>query len=601
MIENNDTNYNETKPSESAAMAALQKAYAVSKTYWQTKHETQKRLYRRSLNDDVKGVRPAGYSDERTGMFYRCADILHSVISEVELEQTPVGKIDSTGPEDEPAREVIDKVHAHQQKSTTILNVLDQSLLQSVISCGVIMPGWDHHTEIYWQDVPKTITLSDPNNPLQPMEMPTGATERKPFTAEISRLDATLIEPWNVFPTAGATSPINAHEIIIRVPLSRNTLKIMERSGYLKNVDQIPESAYGRSSSVGEMLDDTPIYQARKEDIQSGTGQEAEYIWINFCYFLFPYFKYPENIGEIGYSEDEFECILIKPEGNNTVLKFECNELGAKPIVVMRYAGDTFFGFSALEIAERLIQLEEDAFNWTMDRAKREVYRRIFVAEGINQAKVANPGLDSVIAVPSSVAQSTGKQAVWTEPADQHIMPNLQGIRRDVYQAIDEVTMILGFGSSQADINMPDESATKTNSKMEFINKRLKNRLKYIERNGLWWWMQWQTILNCHFLSDEDVSKIADISPANNPFKLITPTLPIQSFDFAFEGSVKAIDDPVKAQILKDLLKTAIALPAGIGADGREGGDSWQISSRLWLIWRPLGRRPKDVRPRRPP
>lgn len=560
-----------TGPSESEreAIAAAKKDYDASKKYWFTKHETQKRLYRRYLNDDVKGQRPAGYSDERTGMFYRCADILYSVITDAELEQSPVGKIGGTGDEDFEGAEVVNKVHGIQQRSTPILNTLDQAILHAVITCGVVMPGWDHHSEIYWQDVPKTMTLADPNNPLRPISVPTGEIERKPMSVDISRLDATLVEPWNVFPTPGSTSPSNAHQIRIRVPLTKQTLRSMEKTGYLKNVGSIPQSDYGRTPTVGEMIDDTPIYQANKEDVQQGTGDSSEVCWVNFTFMLFPYYKYPENIGDIGYSEDEFECLLITTEYSDHVLKFECNELGAKPIVVFRYSGDTFFGFSALEIAERLIQLDEDMFNWTMDRAKREVYRRLFVAEGINQAKVANPGLDPIIPVPTIVQQS-GKEVVWYEKGDAHVMPNLQSQRNIVYQAIEEVTMVLGLGSMQAgDAQTGDETATATNSKMQFVYKRLKTRLKYFERNGLWWWMQWQTILNCHFLSDDEVAQMANIPPALNPYKVITPTLPIQTYDFSFEGSVKAVDDPVKAQILKDLLKTAATLPPGMGSDGR--------------------------------
>lgn len=554
---------------ERAAVDAIKEAYDASKRYWHTKHETQKRLYRRYLNDDVKDRRPSGYSDERTGVFYRCVDVLHSVIADALMGQSPIGKIKSEGSEDFPAGEVIDRVHAHQQRATDILNTLDQAILHAVITCGVVMPGWDHHSEVYWRDVPKTITLADPQNVLQPMELKTGEVERKPYTVDISRLDGTLIEPWNVYPTAGATNPLDAHEIIFRVPVSRQSLKNMERSEYIKNVGKIPDDLFKSGPMPGEFIDDTPIYQARKEDYSGDVGTRGEFLWVDFCYMLFPFYKYEENVPpDQGMSDDEFECILIRPEGSDVVLKFELNELGAKQCVVMRYAGDTFFGFSALEIAERLIQLDEDMFNWTMDRAKREVYRLIVVGAGINQSQIANPRLDGIVTDDSSIATG-GKPAIWTEPIQPHVMPNLQSQRKIVYQLIDEVTAVLDFVRGQVSDDNTDESATMTNQRMQFVSKRFKARLKYFERNGLWWWMQWQTILNCHFLEDADVSQLTGIQPADNPFQLITPTLPIQSYDFAFEGSVKAVDDPVKAQILKDVLKVAAALPPGIGADGR--------------------------------
>jgi hypothetical protein len=56
--------------------------------------------------------------------------------------------------------------------------------------------------------------------------------------------------------------------------------------------------------------------------------------------------------------------------------------------------------------------------------------------------------------------------------------------------------------------------------------------------------------------------------PWENPFKQIIPVIPMISHDFIFEGSVKAAEDPVKAQILQQAMDVAKTIPPGYDEQG---------------------------------
>ena len=556
---------------EQAALAHVNRVYEASKRYWDTKHQVMKGLYARYLNAKLF-TRSRGLSNEQIGQTYRVATILHSLLSDIVLGQKPFGKIEAQGEEDYWGKEIIDKTHAWQQNQTYLKNVLDSALLYSVVcGAGVVMPGWEHKIRRYYAEEPVTTIFANPSDPLgEPMEIPTGQMNLVEKMREISRIDGKLIQSWNVFPSEGATDPLTAHDIIFRVKMSKNELRELERAGEIRNVDKIPKEAYGLLDSE-QYIDETDVYNARREEAQQADG--GDNITILFCYSLFPYFNYEEHEADPQLrKDDEYECIIIKPQDADIILNLDLNRLAcaSKPCVVFKYDGfdDMFFGFSPLEVAIRLLQLDEDMFNMTQDAAKRELQRRTFVMEGINHADLSPGRLDGIVRVNKGMAETLGgvDKMVYSEPATPYLMPNLIQQREVVFNLIDEITGVIDFvrGTSTDE----DETATKTAQRTQFINKRFKKRIQYFEDNGLWWWMQWQTVLNAQFLPDETVEKIAGIPAALNPFRNIEAIIPIESFDFVFEGSTKAVEDPVQAQILGDILDRAGSIPPGFDENG---------------------------------
>lgn len=550
---------------EREAINRVDRVFRESKEYWESKHKRQRRLWARYLNSKLT-ARPTGYSNEQLGQHHRIADIIHSMLVSTLLKENPYGKINAEGPEDYQFKEIIDKVNAFQQRQKNINGVVRDALLHSVISCGVIMTGWDESEDQLILEVPETITLADPSNPLNEIEVPNGKVREEITSIPISQFDATIVQPWNLFPNAGATDPRSAHTVIARIRMSREELKAMQRAGELENVELIDENAYGVFDTEQYVRDDI-IMDAQREDFRRVDTKDS--IWILYAYTRFPFFKHQElsEEREIA-SDDEFETIIIKPQHDDTILKLKLNKLNYKPIVMMPYTGtdDMFFGVSAMEIAEKLIQLGEDMFNMTQDAAKNEVYRKILADERINQGDLSPASLNPIVKVPKEVNKEPGSP-INEIPARPNLMPNLAAQRVVIDDAINEISIAIAL--ARATGTDPEETATKTQAELQFFSQRLENRITFYEDGAFFWFMQWQVILNIHFLESEFVQRLTGLPAALDPFRDIIPTLPIRSFDFTFEAAKKAMKDPVQAQILRQLLGESKDLLPGRTQDGR--------------------------------
>ena len=559
------------KPTEAElyALTVVNSHFDDSKMYYTDKHERMKRLYARYFNSPVRASRPTGYSDERLGQVYRVAEVLYSGLEDALLKQAPFGKITGEGDEDYPDGKVIDKVNRWQQNQTYIYNDVSSALWYSVIcGTGFINPGWDFREKRYYDNEEETIQLPNPADPFgPPIEIPTGKTKSVEKFKDMNRIDTSLVEPWNVFPTSGATKMDRLPGLTYRVKMTRHEILDMQRSGYLENVEFIPNTAYGTFESES-YLDETKIFNAKKEN-KNETSKE--FIWMLFTYIQFPFFNYAEHIDHEDFKRDDaYDCLIIKPQHAEIINKLELNTLagGAIPAVPFKYAGpnDTFFGISPLEIAEILIQLDEDMFNLTQDNARREVYKRIMAVEGIDHSELSPARLEGIVTIPKAIADNVTTPLRYMDTGTS-ALPNLMAQRQIVFSLIDEVTSAFDFKRGAG--GDPDETATKTIERSQAISTRLGSRVRYYERNGMWWWMQWQTVLNAIFLDDETVSRVANIPAFLNPFKKIEHFIPIDSADFSFEGSTKAVDDPIQAQILRQMLEISPNIPPGFGIDGK--------------------------------
>lgn len=435
-------------PAEQYALDHVKRLFDGSKTYYYDKHKRMKRLYAKYMNVPVRGARPVGFSDERLGMVYRVAEILHGVLSKPIMKQSPIGKIYAEGDEDFAGKQAIDRIHSKQQRETRIYNAIDTAIWYSIVTgTGFLMPGWDHHVERSIQQQAKTIQLANPADPLgPPMEIPTGEFEDIEILAEVSRIDAKIVQSWNVFPVAGATSMFGLHTLTYRVPVSRKELYMMQRAGELKNVNNIDfDGATG--VMVDEYIDETDVYRARREDNE--VQQDKETVWLLYSYTNFPYFNFEEHMGQEDLKrDDEYDCLIIKPEHDDVILKLKMTgmDVQVKPGIPFKYGGpdDMFFGISPLEIAEQLIQLQEDMFNWTQDRAKREVYQKIGAVEGVDLAALSQSQLEGIVKIPKELGMNA-QQAISPIGSGPSLMPNLMKNEEKVYTIVDEVTAVVDF------------------------------------------------------------------------------------------------------------------------------------------------------------
>ena len=556
----------QSSPAEAAAIQHITKAFDSSKRYWSERHSVQKRLWVRFKNVALR-VKATGYTNLQTGLFYYLVDIIYSVLKDALLSQRPFGKVTAVGNEDFSGKEAIDHVHVWQNNQADLISAHEDSLLYSVATgTGVKIPGWEYKTVEYTDREERTIKLVNPLNPQgEPIELPTGEYEEVQKQEQIDRISCISIPPWRFFPTAGAASLKSAREKMYLVPLSRKELSEMEKDGYIQNLDKVESAAYGNALLGETYLDEYPLKRAKRET--ENTEDDKDTLWVIYYYGLFPLFNFKENVrDEDAISPDDVKVLMIKPLDDSVILKMEQNTLPDDPCVIDKYNGaeDEIFGTSCMEIVEQLIVHYEDVFGYAQDAATREVFRTLIAPKSLDQSQLTPRRPDAIATMPDAFFEQ-GKKPFYLEQGTT-ILTNLLEQRRETRQFIDEVTSVLEFlrgGTEQA-----DETATKTAERARYLNKRFKSRIEYYEQRGIRGWMHWQAVLNHRFLDDEVVAQIAGIAPWENPFKQIIPLIPMISHDFIFEGSAKAADDPVKAQILKDAIEMAKSIPPGPDAEG---------------------------------
>lgn len=530
-----------------------------SSSYWLTKHGMQKRLWARYLNTKLQS-KDGNFSNVQIGRTWYICDIIESILNGALLEQKPFGKVTGQGIEDFPGGQDMNEVNAWQQQQRYIKNTHRDSLLHSVVTgTGVKIPGWEYYIQTYFDRQENTTKLINPADPSNPIEIPTGEGGVVQKQEIIDRLSCLRIDEWLTFPPPGGTSPVKDPYLMFLVKFNRKQLKELEETGFIKNVDFIEDGAYGakkEDQDIGDLFIDT----AKKE--QNSTELDRESIWLIYYFGLF---KYSDD-GTIPADGAEEPVFMIRPKYSEVMLKLDQNPYPAIPCVRDRYSGtdDEWYGRSFMEIVEKLLKLDEDMYGYVLDAAKRELFRRTFVPEGQDQSQLAEWKLDAIVEVPKTLFEK-GTLPLTEQPRPQ-MMPNMQAQRQITSEIIDEISGVLDFVSG-GDIE-EQEKATMTNLRANFLNKRFKGRMSYYEDHGLHEWMEWQCVLNAMFLPDHVVEAITGTPAWLNPFKMIKPIMPMQSFDFVFEGSIKAAENPVQAQILRGLLDMSGSIEPGLDEEG---------------------------------
>ena len=547
-------------PLEAMAGEHIKKCFEASSKYWGPKHELQKRLWARYLNAKFTD-KDLAFSNMQLGRLWYICDVTDSVLASSVFEQNPYGKIVGEGNEDFPGSHVINDINGWQQNKKYIKTAHSDSRLHSVVTgTGIKLVGWEYYVRPYLAKIEKTMQLLDPNTG-QPQDIPTGESELALRQNVVDQLACMQINEWHTFPPEGGTSPQKDPYLMLLVRYTKQQLRELEDAGYLKNVDYIDEAAYGVKPDDPD-ISDFHIEDAKKEG--GGQNTDKNTLW---AILYFGLHKYSEDGGVPPVGTREESCLMIKPKYCDTMLKFSLNPYPGIPVVRDKYSGtdDEWYGRSFSEIIEKLLKSDEDMYGYVQDAARRELFRRTFAPEGIDDSELAKWEPDGIIHVPQSLMEQ-GKMPQ-QEQARPQMMPNMMEQRRVTNEIIDEISGVLDFVSG-ADVD-EDEKATMTTARMNFLGKRFKNRMKYLEEHGLQEWMEWQTILNARYMPDQTVSLITGTDPWLNPFKLIKPVMPLDSFDFSFEGASKAADNPVQAQIYKGMLDVAAGIGPGLDEQGR--------------------------------
>ena len=545
---------------EELASEKIKKYFENSADYWRRKHTMQKRLWARYLNAKMRN-KQGDFSNVQLGRTWYICDVIDAILNDSLLGQKPFGRIAGEGVEDFPGAQDMNQVNGWQQEQRYIKNAHRDSLLHSIVTgTGVKIPGWEYYIQTYFDKQEKTMTLQNPADPSNPIEIPTGESEIVKRKEVIDRLSCLRVDEWLTFPIAGGTSPTKDPYFMFLVKYNKKQLKELEATGFIKNVDFIEEGSYGIKKDDRE-IGDLRIDWTKRE--QEFSYLDTDSIWIIYYFGLFPYSE-DGSVPPSGTPEEP--VFIMKPKYDDTILKLDRSPYPAVPCVRDRYSGtdDEWYGRSFMEIVEKLLKLDEDMYGYVQDAAKRELFRRTFVVEGQDQSKLAVWKPDAIIVVPKTLFEK-GTLPI-TEQPRPHMMPNMREQRAVTNQIIDEVSAVLDFVSG-ADVN-EEEKATMTNLRSNFLNKRFKNRMVYYEDHGLHEWMEWQCILNHMFLDDSTVEAITGTPAWLNPFKMIQPIIPMRSFNFIFEGSTKAAENPVQAQILKGILDVSHGIEPGLDEEG---------------------------------
>ena len=538
----------------------VKKYFEDSSKYWRTRHDLQKRLMARYLNTKMQD-KDTGFTNIQLGRSWYICDVVDSIIGESLYEEKPYGKIAGEGTEDFPGAQDINKVNAWQQEQRYVKAVIRDSRIHSIVTgTGVKIMGWEYYIQRYRDKIEKTMKLMNPLDPDNPVEIPTGEKEIVEQEVVVDRLSSIRVDEWLTFPPAGGVNPKVDPYFMFLIKYNRKQLKELEEVGYLKNVDYIEDSAFGIDKQDTDLQDYFIKKGERKEDSQN---LDKDTCWVIYYYGLY---RYSED-GEVppeGVPDEP--VVIIKAKYCDTILKFDKSPYPAIPVVRDRYCGedDEWYGRSFMEVIEKLIKLDENMYGYVQDAAMRELFKRTFVPEGMTDASVARWSPDQIVKIPDGLWQA-GKMP-FTETPDPHFMNNMQEQRRITSEIIDEISGVLDFVRG-GDIQ-EEEKATMTTARVNFLTKRFKNRMRYYEDNGLQEWMEWQCVLNKMFLDDKTVEAITGTEAWLNPFKLITPILPLRSFDFKFEGSEKAADNPVMAQIYRQMLEVAKGILPGLDENG---------------------------------
>jgi hypothetical protein len=544
----------------------IKKSFNAAAKYRSGRHTVQKRLWARFKNSQLfdKGQ---DYTNVQTGRFYYIADYLFSILKDTLLDQRPLGKITGEGQEDFPGSKAIDKVNCHQQTQGDMETARDDVLLKSVVTgTGVELWGWKYETRKYIDRIEKTIPMPDIANPLGPsVPMPTGEYEYKELATENDNIHLQSIPPWRLFLSAGASSVDAAEKVMVLVRSSKSQLAAMALDGYLRDIELIDDNVFGRD------MDDDPYISEAEVKKAEGTNKEntedKDTIWLIYCFGQFP-LSIGESPGVVDLKNTDKElAFCIRPLYDDTILKLERCQLPAPPINVWKYSGspDEADGTSVMEIAEQLFALDEDMFGYVQDRAQREVYKTLVLPKKADDSEW-RPYKPDAIAHMSDEFFGENKKPFYLDQGATP-MPHMIEQRKITSQLTDDITGIQEFvygGDTQE-----GETATKTTERSKFLKTRFKARARYYEEGPIRLSMHWQTVLNHLYLDDSVVEGITGIPAFANPFKLIEPTIPIKSHDFTFEGSLRAIDDPVKAQILRGIIEMIPNIPPGFDENGQ--------------------------------
>ena len=529
---------------ELLAIKTVEEEFSLNKQFHSTFHERQRRYYNLVLNKvDEDLVVEEGRSDIKTGVPHMLHEIPHSVLKDALTSGVNVCKIKSPKSNGDLLYEAeIDDYlhHLFTDENIDIKSVVDDAIWD-LVATGSAVPcaRWDvRHKRIFKEIEP----FIDDNGKLQ-------QGKREFDVVEGSYPTFDLRAPWDVFPSAGATSIKQCHEVIIRDEPFPHQLREWERQGMVQNIDDLLELVKANKAGV--------TVKENREDGDSGRAADTGKIEILIYWGLFPLYKYKEYIGDDGIdrSKDEVQCLIIKAKDYPIILHigrnpFDCQEI---PVFIGKYfrIPGQIWGEGIFSIGEKMLVHQERWFNLMQDCANAEIHRDIVIPDNVDEGEAAGSGVEKRY----HVTEEAFIEGAYPKYLDRgpSILPEVYGQRDYLDRMIQEVTGVVDFVRG-VQIG-PEKTATEVMETSEKINARFKQRALTVESTLLSPIFNWLINMVIQFGDDDEIKEYTGLEV--NPFDQFDAMMPNKKYRVKLDGAIRAAENMANRQTIQLLLTLA--------------------------------------------
>jgi len=381
--------------------------------------------------------------------------------------------------------------------------------------------------------------------------------------------DMPYIASWDTYPTAGATSPDQIHEVIFYEYYYPHELRNLEKAGKLGNVEEVLK--YYREPSWLSKSDSENKDPREQKDEDALKMDMSGRIGVLVYWGLFPYYEDVEYIDDEGAdrSAQEVECLIIKPVGKDIPLFFDRNPYfhQKKEAIFSKYFDipGLFWGESIFGIMERLLVHQEDWFNIIQDSANTEVYRDRVFSDAIPAEQREQKGVGRDYVVDRDLYEKLGGDVMKYVERGQAILPDTYNQRDYIDQIIQQVGGIMDF-LKMASAGKP-KTATEVEELAASLNVRFEQTAMEIGGSLLVPAMAWaMSLLASDYVNDDFVTE--QMGTPINPFRQFSPMMPNPAYRIKLEGSLRAVQNIALQRQLQALIQQAATIPPGPDENG---------------------------------
>ena len=535
---------------ERRAMKQVEDAFERNKTYWQPDHDRQHRLFNMILNaENPDKPDVEGRSNIKTGISWMVHQVIFSVLKNSLLTLVKNIRLEATK-----ARKIIFWLDQMQDYLDRLVGDEEFPIYKNLRAglFDLISHGTAVLRPYYRDDLRMAF---DGENDIEVLNY--------------SGPDLPYIASWDTYPTAGATSFDEAHEVIFYEWYYPHELRALERAGKMKNVDEALRSlSPDPSDFIGDGSDDSGGPREQHSEVATDSSGR---IGVLVYWGLFSLYEDEDYVGEDGKdrSKHEVETIIIRPVDKAIPLFMGRNPYFSqkKEIVAAKYFdipgmiwGEAIFG-----IIEKMFVHQEDWFNIIQDGANAEVYRDRVMSSAVDATQRAQKGVGRDYVVDKEVYKDLNGNVVKYLERGPSILPDAYGQRDYIDNIIQQVAGIFEFLKAASDD--VEKTATEIRAMAASLGIRFEQTAMDIGGSLLVQSVAWMmSLLASDGANDEFIAR--NTGTPLNPFKQFSPMMPNPAYRIKIDGSMRAIQNVALQNELRDLIEQAKTIPPGVDENG---------------------------------